>query len=154
MGRRIVALILGLPLIVTIADLKVCTPHEVVQAFRPAVLAAQTRPSSGVELDAIDRKTDACVDFYQFACGGWIARNPLPADRRSFGRFAEFVTRIASGRVTRSLPNALHNCGYRTYSVYPWLGAFLSARGFQKTLGIDHFYDAEDLKTHDVEPDA
>jgi Sulfatase len=72
---------------------------------------------------------------------------------RSFGRFAEFVTRIASGRVTRSLPNALHNCGYSTYSIYPWLGAFLSARGFQKTLGIDHFYDAKDLKTHEIEPD-
>jgi len=72
---------------------------------------------------------------------------------RSFGRFAEFVTRIASGRVTRSLPNALHNCGYSTYSIYPWLGAFLSARGFQKTLGIDHFYDAKDLKTRDIEPD-
>jgi hypothetical protein len=72
---------------------------------------------------------------------------------RSFGRFAEFVTRIAAGRVTRSLPNALHNCGYRTYSIYPWLGAFLSARNFQKTLGIDHFYDAKDLKTRDVEPD-
>jgi hypothetical protein len=72
---------------------------------------------------------------------------------RSYGHFAEFVTRIAAGRVTRSLPNALHNCGYRTYSVYPWLGAFLSARNFQKTLGIDHFYDARDLKTRDVERD-
>jgi hypothetical protein len=72
---------------------------------------------------------------------------------RSFGRFAEFVTRIAAGRVTRSLPNALHNCGYQTYSVYPWLGAFLSARNFQKTLGIDHFYDAKDLNTRNVEPD-
>ena len=72
---------------------------------------------------------------------------------RSFGHFAEFVTRIAAGRVTRSLPNALRNCGYHTYSVYPWLGAFLSARNFQKTLGIEHFYDAKDLKTRDVEPD-
>lgn len=72
---------------------------------------------------------------------------------RSYGHFAEFVTRIAAGRVTRSLPNALHYCGYRTYSVYPWLGAFLSARNFQKTLGIDHFYDAKDLNTRDVEPD-
>ena len=72
---------------------------------------------------------------------------------RSYGHFAEFVTRIAAGRVTRSLPNALRNCGYRTFSVYPWLGAFLSARNFQKTLGIDHFFDAKDLKTRDVEPD-
>jgi hypothetical protein len=72
---------------------------------------------------------------------------------RSFRHFAEFVTRIAAGRVSRSLPNALHNCGYRTYSVYPWLGAFLSARNFQKTLGIDHFYDAKALKTASIEPD-
>ena len=72
---------------------------------------------------------------------------------RSYGHFAEFVTRIAAGRVTRSLPNTLHNCGYRNYSVYPWLGAFLGARNFQKTLGIDHFYDAKDLKTRNVEPD-
>jgi hypothetical protein len=73
---------------------------------------------------------------------------------RSFGRFAEFVTRIASGRVTRSLPNALHRCGYRAFSVYPWLGAFLSARNFQKTLGIDHFLDAKDFNSTEVETDA
>jgi Sulfatase len=72
---------------------------------------------------------------------------------RSFGHFAEFVTRIAAGRVTRSLPNALHQCGYRTYSVYPWLGAFLSARYFQKTLGIDHFLDAKDLHSTTLETD-
>src|SRR4029079_3816220 len=47
---------------------------------------------------------------------------------RSFGRFADFVTRIAAGRVMRSLPNALHECGYRSFSLYPWYGAFLGAR--------------------------
>jgi hypothetical protein len=73
---------------------------------------------------------------------------------RSFGHFAEFVTRIAAGRVTRSLPNALHRCGYRTFSAYPWLGAFLSARNFQKTLGIDHFLDAKDLRSTELETDA
>ena len=31
---------------------------------------------------------------------------------RSFGRFAYFVTRIASGRVNRGLPAALRRCGY------------------------------------------
>jgi hypothetical protein len=72
---------------------------------------------------------------------------------RSYGHFADFVTRIAVGRVNRSLPNALRNCGYRTYSIYPWLGAFLSARGFQTTLGIEHFFDARDLKTREIEPD-
>src|SRR5258708_15674855 len=57
--------------------------------------AAQSRSADvkGVEIDALDRKADPCVDFYQFACGGWIAKNPLPADRRSFGRFAEVQDR-------------------------------------------------------------
>ena len=35
---------------------------------------------------------------------------------RSFGRFAYFVTRIASGRVERGLPLALRRCGYDTLS--------------------------------------
>jgi hypothetical protein len=72
---------------------------------------------------------------------------------RSYGQFADFVTRIAAGRVSRGLPNALRNCGYRTYTVYPWHGAFLSARNFQKTLGIERFYEARDLKTSEIEPD-
>ncbi len=54
---------------------------------------------------------------------------------RSFGRFAYFVTRIAAGRVNRGLPTALQRCGYRTVSLYPALGAFMSARSFQATTG-------------------
>jgi len=52
-----------------------------------------TAAPSGIEIDALDRKIDPCTDFYQFACGGWIAKNPLPADRRSYGRFAEVQER-------------------------------------------------------------
>jgi hypothetical protein len=73
---------------------------------------------------------------------------------RSFGRFAYFVTRIASGRVERGLPLALRRCGYDTISVYPAFGAFMSARGFQTTTGIEHFHDAHDLGARDVEPDS
>lgn len=73
---------------------------------------------------------------------------------RSFGRFAYFVTRIASGRVARGLPLALRRCGYETVSLYPAYGAFMSARSFQQTTGIQHFYDAHDLGAKDVEPDS
>ncbi|MGY3617415.1 sulfatase-like hydrolase/transferase [Bradyrhizobium sp. USDA 10063] len=72
---------------------------------------------------------------------------------RSFGRFAYFVTRIASGRVERGLPLALRRCGYNTLSLYPAFGAFMSARSFQATTGIQRFYDARDLGAKDVEPD-
>jgi putative endopeptidase len=76
----------------TTADLKVRTTGStatptVVQALRPAESA------SGLQLDAMDKTADACTDFYQFACGGWIARNPVPADRAGFGRFDELRER-------------------------------------------------------------
>src|SRR3979490_2529489 len=73
---------------------------------------------------------------------------------RSFGRFSYFVTPIASGRVERGLPLALRRCGYDTTSLYPAYGAFMSARSFQQTTGIQHFYDARDLGARDVEPDS
>src|SRR4051794_20667985 len=52
---------------------------------------------------------------------------------RSFGRFAYFVTRIATGRVQRGLPLALRRCGYDTMSLYPANGGFMAARSFQVT---------------------
>ena len=41
---------------------------------------------------------------------------------------------------TANAANASYN-GYRTFSLFPFLGAFLSARAFQTTTGIEHFYD-------------
>ena len=73
---------------------------------------------------------------------------------RSYGRFADFVTRIAAGRVERGLPHALRRCGYKTYSFYSFLGAFLSARRFQQTAGIENFYDAKIMGAKGVEPDS
>jgi hypothetical protein len=73
---------------------------------------------------------------------------------RSFGRFAYFVTRIASGRVTRGLPLALRRCGYSTTALYPANGAFMSARNFQATTGMERFFDAHDLGSSHVEPDS
>jgi phosphoglycerol transferase MdoB-like AlkP superfamily enzyme len=73
---------------------------------------------------------------------------------RSFGRFADFVTRIAADRVERGLPRALRRCGYKAFSLYPMLGGFAGARQFQTTTGIDHFLDARDLGAKGVEPDA
>ena len=73
---------------------------------------------------------------------------------RSFGRFSYFVTRIAAGRVERGLPLALRRCGYTTTSLYPAHGAFMSARAFHTTTGIQHFRDARDLGARGVEPDS
>jgi hypothetical protein len=73
---------------------------------------------------------------------------------RSYGRFADFVTRIAAGRVERGLPLALRRCGYKTFTLYPMYGAFLSARHFQTTTGIQGFLDSQALGANFLDPDS
>jgi len=73
---------------------------------------------------------------------------------RSYGRFAESVTRLAAGRVKRGLPYALRECGYSTYSLYSWFGAFAGARGFQTSTGIEHFLDAKQLHVGPADTDS
>jgi Sulfatase len=73
---------------------------------------------------------------------------------RSYGRFATSVTRIAAGRVGRGLPLSLRRCGYKTFSLYPFDGAFLSSRAFQTTAGIERYLDMRDLGTRNFEADG
>ena len=47
----------------------------------------------GFDVNALDPSVNACIDFYQFSCGGWLARNPVPADRARWGRFDELTER-------------------------------------------------------------
>src|SRR5688572_2394297 len=47
----------------------------------------------GFDPNALDQSVNACTDFYRFACGGWIARNPVPPDRARWGRFDELAER-------------------------------------------------------------
>jgi endothelin-converting enzyme/putative endopeptidase len=55
--------------------------------------ATPSSRAAGVEPTSLDRTVNACTDFYQFACGGWMAANPMPPDQQRWGRFAEIQQR-------------------------------------------------------------
>ena len=58
-------------------------------AFSAALPAFAQHSSSEPVLDvsAMDRTVDPCVDFYTYSCGGWIKKNPIPPDQPSWGTY-------------------------------------------------------------------
>jgi putative endopeptidase len=38
-----------------------------------------------LDVSAMDRTVDPCVDFFAYSCAGWIKSNPIPPDRSSWG---------------------------------------------------------------------
>ena len=45
--------------------------------------------SPSLDLTSMDKSADPCVDFYQYSCGGWQKKNPIPPDQTSWGVYGK-----------------------------------------------------------------
>ena len=70
--------------------------------------SAQTELKSGINLGDLDTSVRPADDFYEYACGGWMKANPLPAAYSrygSFDRLGEDNNKRINGILTELLNN-------------------------------------------------
>jgi putative endopeptidase len=48
-------------------------------------MAQHGNPEAVLEVSAMDKTIDPCVDFYTYSCGSWLKNNPIPGDQTRWG---------------------------------------------------------------------
>jgi putative endopeptidase len=47
--------------------------------------------SPSLDITSLDKTINPCVNFYQYACGGWKKNNPIPSDQASWDVYAKLA---------------------------------------------------------------
>jgi endothelin-converting enzyme/putative endopeptidase len=73
----------------------------------------QAPTSLKFDIGALDKSADPCVDFYQYACGGWMAQHPIPSDRPYIAVFQQ-MRELNEARIKGILEKAAQPSPTRT----------------------------------------
>ena len=61
----------------------------IARAADPTKPLTQLPYTPSLDLTAMDRSADPCVDFYAYSCGGWQKNNPIPSDQSSWSVYSK-----------------------------------------------------------------
>ncbi|HKV38107.1 MAG TPA: M13 family metallopeptidase N-terminal domain-containing protein, partial [Blastocatellia bacterium] len=91
-------------------------------------------PTSGIDVNNLDRGVKPCEDFNRFANGGWIAKNPIPAEYSSWG-----TPQLLRERNVEQLRTILEAAAHSN-----------APKGSNERKIGDYYYSALDTKTRDA----
>lgn len=63
------------------------TKHLLLLALPLMAIGCSKKQTTGIDLTNLDTTAVAQNDFYQYACGGWMVKNPLTAEYSRYGSF-------------------------------------------------------------------
>jgi len=75
---------------------KLLYPIVLLFSFTSALVAQKAQKplqslpyTPSLDASAMDSSVDACVNFYQYSCGGWMKNNPIPSDQASWSVYGK-----------------------------------------------------------------